>query len=129
MKERAYNLLWRLGLVTRRALGATGLLHLRVGKVDLDAYLSRAAARLVPPPSGVAEVEVRLPSGDVLAMPPGLPVARTYRLGAYEPEVTALFQQRLRPGMTVVDVGAFVGYYTVLASRLPNRTNLLLEKD
>jgi FkbM family methyltransferase len=36
----------------------------------------------------------------------------------YEAGTTRLFQVLLKPGMTVVDVGAHIGYYTVLASRL-----------
>lgn len=38
--------------------------------------------------------------------------------GTYEREQTALFQRLLRPGATVLDVGANVGYYTLLASVL-----------
>lgn len=38
--------------------------------------------------------------------------------GTYEREQTALFEQLLRPGATVLDVGANVGYYTLLASVL-----------
>ncbi len=36
--------------------------------------------------------------------------------GNWEMWVTKAFQQLLRPGMTVVDVGANIGYYTLLAS-------------
>jgi FkbM family methyltransferase len=36
----------------------------------------------------------------------------------YEPGTTRLVEVLLRPGMTFVDVGANIGYYTVLASRL-----------
>ena len=36
--------------------------------------------------------------------------------GAYEPEAIELFRSRLKPGMTVYDVGANIGYYTVLAA-------------
>jgi len=36
----------------------------------------------------------------------------------YEPHLTALFQRTLLPGMTVVDVGANVGYYSLLSAAL-----------
>jgi|GEM_PF-1358056 len=36
----------------------------------------------------------------------------------YEPEVTALFCRLLRPGDTVIDVGANVGWFTMLAAAL-----------
>src|SRR5262249_1136111 len=36
----------------------------------------------------------------------------------YEPHLTRFFEQHIREGMTVVDVGANVGYYTLLAARL-----------
>jgi FkbM family methyltransferase len=39
-------------------------------------------------------------------------------LGTYEREVQRLFQQSLRPGDVCFDVGANVGFYTLLASRL-----------
>lgn len=38
--------------------------------------------------------------------------------GAYEQEQTAHFVRWVRPGATVIDVGAHVGYYTLLASIL-----------
>ncbi|MCA9874948.1 MAG: FkbM family methyltransferase [Anaerolineales bacterium] len=37
---------------------------------------------------------------------------------AYEPYVTEEFRRILRPGMTFVDVGANIGYFTLLAARL-----------
>lgn len=39
-------------------------------------------------------------------------------LGTYEPEQTGLFQDLIRPGDVVLDVGAHVGYYTMLAAVL-----------
>ena len=51
-----------------------------------------------------------------LPLSPGK-VARVL-LGSYEPEQTALFRERLRPGDTLLDVGAHVGYYSLLAARL-----------
>lgn len=38
--------------------------------------------------------------------------------GSYEPEQTRLFEEHVRPGDTVLDVGAHVGYYTVLSAVL-----------
>jgi FkbM family methyltransferase len=34
----------------------------------------------------------------------------------YEPQTTQLFQRILKPGMAVADVGAHIGYYTLLAA-------------
>jgi FkbM family methyltransferase len=38
--------------------------------------------------------------------------------GHWEPEMTEEFKRLVRPGMTVLDVGANIGYHAVLASRL-----------
>jgi SAM-dependent methyltransferase len=39
-------------------------------------------------------------------------------LGTYEPEQTRSFQDLVRPGDIVYDIGAHYGYYTLLASEL-----------
>src|ERR1035437_4240958 len=51
--------------------------------------------------------------------------------GAWEPEMTDEFKRLVRPGMTVLDVGANIGYHTVLASRLvgPKGRVLAFEPD
>ncbi|MEE1756785.1 FkbM family methyltransferase [Streptomyces sp. SP18CS02] len=41
-----------------------------------------------------------------------------YMFGVWEPHMTRWLQRRLRPGDTFVDVGANIGYYSLLASRL-----------
>lgn len=38
--------------------------------------------------------------------------------GVYEKEVTRLFQRLLRPGMTCVDIGANIGYFSILAASI-----------
>jgi len=43
-------------------------------------------------------------------------IQRRIYLGCYEPQHTLAVKRWLRPGMTVVDVGANVGYYTALAA-------------
>ncbi|MDP6035473.1 MAG: FkbM family methyltransferase [Verrucomicrobiota bacterium] len=51
--------------------------------------------------------------------------------GVYEKGETAFVQRALRPGMTVLDVGANVGYYTALAARRvgPSGRVIALEPD
>lgn len=46
--------------------------------------------------------------------------------GKYEPEQTREFQRVLKPGDTVLDVGAHVGYYTLLSSVLVGRSGQVL---
>ncbi len=59
----------------------------------------------------VGDVELLCDAADA-AVTPGL------RSGEYEPHLTAVFQRHCRPGMTVVDVGANLGYFSLLASKL-----------
>ncbi len=40
------------------------------------------------------------------------------REGSYEPFMTNLFKSAIRPGMVVLDIGAYLGQYTLLAARL-----------
>ncbi len=45
-------------------------------------------------------------------------VGQHVKRGEYEPHVTAVFRERLRPGMQVVDIGANIGYFTMLSASL-----------
>ena len=42
--------------------------------------------------------------------------------GVWEPEETRFLEKNLRPGMVFVDIGAHIGYYTVIASGLVGST-------
>lgn len=37
--------------------------------------------------------------------------------GSFEPETVRLFLEVIKPGMVVLDLGAYIGYYTLLAAR------------
>jgi FkbM family methyltransferase len=101
---------WRIGARIFRAVKRIGFLS------PLQHALLRVANNLISPLS--SEVNVSLPGGQVITLPPNLPRARTYLAGLYEREVTSLIQVLLPTGGTFVDVGAFCGYYVVLASWL-----------
>jgi FkbM family methyltransferase len=47
-------------------------------------------------------------------------------IGEWEPGLTALLGAHLAPGMTVLDIGAHVGYYSCLAGRLVGPTGLVI---
>lgn len=72
-------------------------------------FLGRMKARLVVRVNGGGRM--RVDTADVT----GRTIAVT---GAWEPHVTDVFSRLLLPGDVCIDVGAHVGYYTLLASRL-----------
>jgi FkbM family methyltransferase len=41
-----------------------------------------------------------------------------YLFGVWEPNITSWIRRRLRPGQTFIDIGANIGYYSLLAARL-----------
>ena len=59
------------------------------------------------------------PSYDLLTFKPGYPFLskQLQSAGVYEPCETALMCQLLTPGDTVLDIGANIGYFTILASK------------
>jgi FkbM family methyltransferase len=58
------------------------------------------------------------PGFRIYASPSDLQVGRHVLGGAYEAEVAAVFQQLLLPAMTVVDIGANIGFFTMLSAAL-----------
>jgi FkbM family methyltransferase len=115
-RERTYNLAWRLLPRVRRSLDRVGILKLRLGRFDANRFLFRLGLRLVPPPS--QDTWAALPTRQRLLIPKGHTPGRKYLTGTYEPEVTRFFLTAIGEGQVVVDVGANIGYYTLIASKL-----------
>lgn len=67
----------------------------------------------------------------ILAHRDDLAVGKTVLAGSYEPEVAAVFRDVLRPGMAVIDIGANIGFFTMLAASLvgPSGAVLALEPN
>jgi len=110
LRERAYDAAWGLGvraLLCGKRLGLSG---------PFEEALIGMAKYVIQPPTQA--IEVSLPFGMRMTVPPGFARARSYASGLYESDVTALVEGSLQKGMTVVDLGAFCGYYSLLASRL-----------
>jgi FkbM family methyltransferase len=46
--------------------------------------------------------------------------------GVYEPEVERVFREQLKPGMSVIDIGANIGYFTLLSRSLVGPSGKIL---
>jgi FkbM family methyltransferase len=104
-----------LFLVFRRLSRLLAGKGLGLGKVPLLASLhQRLYSRLKP--NTVCELSIH---GSKMFYDAALkgPLESLVSLGTYESYETDIFQSLLKPGMTVVDIGANVGYYTLLAAR------------
>jgi FkbM family methyltransferase len=102
--------------VLARAAASSGMFRLRLGQATLGERLhwtygaaTRAAFRVLSP-----WWETRLMNALRSALPPTPMVMLA--LNSWERETTSLFRRLLSPGMTVVDAGAQIGYYTLLAA-------------
>ena len=72
--------------------------------------------RLQDPNVGEAPEVAHLDGYRLLARPDDLAVGRHVLDGVYEPEVIAVFSALLRPGMNVIDIGANIGVFAMLAA-------------
>ncbi|MEM6784139.1 MAG: FkbM family methyltransferase [Bacteroidota bacterium] len=86
-------------------------------RIPLVRPLAQWGARRLAGQVGVIQRGV----GAGLRFEPGVAVAG-YRLGTTEPEVQAVFAEHVRAGDVVYDVGANVGFFTVIAGRLVGPT-------
>ncbi len=72
---------------------------------------------MAPDPSG-APVLAQADGFQIYAMPSDAAVGRHVAVGEYEADVTAVFRRVLRPGMGVLDIGANIGWFTMLSASL-----------
>jgi FkbM family methyltransferase len=100
--------IYAAALKTAKAIGLTKYLR---------GFLGPLAGRMVLKMSPGSD-RPRLVHGHhmILAAPSRFPPV-AMAMDAYEPETTQLVQNVIKPGMTFIDVGAHVGYYSLLAAR------------
>jgi FkbM family methyltransferase len=77
----------------------------------LRASLNRAA------PQGLTEIEVAAGSLKGLKLSLDLQEEKDYWLGTYEPDLQAAVTDLVKPGMVVYDVGANIGYISIMFAR------------
>jgi FkbM family methyltransferase len=69
---------------------------------------------------------LRLPRFSLFVSKDDLAIGHVVRGGPYEPEVIAVFDRYVRPGMSVVDIGANVGYLTMFLASLVGPSGLVV---
>ena len=106
MKDKLINFAWAQGIRAFR----------RARKANVSSRLEPALVAIAGLLPTAHEVTATLPSGAALLMPAGYRDTRTVVTGLFQSEETKLFQRLAQPGMTFLDVGAYVGYFTILAS-------------
>jgi FkbM family methyltransferase len=76
------------------------------------------AGRMLVPRDSLIWVQVRSGPGRGLWLHLNPRTGKTYLDGVGEPEVQAALEQHLRPGMIFYDIGANIGFFSLLAARL-----------
>ena len=105
------ELRYRMYLIARQAVRAIGLIR------PVRTLIGPAVGRFIfrSWPDGGHPIEVQ--GHRILLASRGRYPPLDMAMDRYEQETTRLFEQVVKPGMAVIDVGAHVGYYTLLAAR------------
>jgi FkbM family methyltransferase len=100
----------------KRRLDALGIMELPLVRSVSEQIKRRGFGQFYDGASDTVEIRVR---GMRLSVPRRFVEHFVFR--EYEPVTTAALLRVLRPGMNVADVGAHIGYYSVLAARAVGR--------
>jgi FkbM family methyltransferase len=103
-----YETLQRL----RRVLSGSG-----IGRIPGIAWLYGKLFGMAPP-RGIVEIPILSRFRMLVDTASGGLHPELLRKGVYEEETTAMLQRTLRPGMVFADVGANIGYFSVIAASL-----------
>jgi len=106
--------LWRFLVVAGRAFERTRLAKLRIGRRTILAHLFKLVSSFLPSPARINTFW-----NDTLYLPPK-PNFELLILGEGRRDrgTTATLRRKIKTGMTVVDLGANIGVYTLLAASL-----------
>lgn len=111
MNDGFYNTIWCKGVSLANKLQRIGLLNGRI-----RAVFRKIGHIIVPAPN--EEMVRKLPDGMKICSPAGLRGIRGYVTGVYEEDLMGLINDIVKKGMTVIDLGAMIGLYTLKFSSL-----------
>lgn len=100
------------GHMSRAGLDLASVVPIYLGSLEF------ARRELMTPGDGETPGVGQADGFRIYAMPGDAAVGRHVLAGQYEPDVTAVFRRLLRPGMGVVDIGANVGWFTMLSASI-----------
>jgi FkbM family methyltransferase len=106
-------------LVNRGSRRVAALLH-RLGLTSVNRFAKEALRHATSDSLTVAVDGLRIKGGV-----DSWTILNQLKQGAFEPFERELFVEALRPGMVVLDLGANVGYYTLLAARKVDRDGVV----
>ncbi len=111
-----YKVLWHTYRNLARIVSLTGLTSLSIGNFCLGERLDYLVRRWILFPMNTSVINVH---GHLMQLSPWqYEYAPEFLAGTYEIGTTRFFELNVHRGMTIVDCGAHVGYYSLLAARL-----------
>jgi FkbM family methyltransferase len=82
--------------------------------------------KLNEPQAGLAPALSKFDGFQIYSDASDMSVGHIVRSGSYEPEVNAVFRRFIKPGMAVIDIGANIGFYTMLSASIVGPTGYVL---